>query len=145
METIGSLLDKLSICKIKIEKLKESNNSMLPSVELQRDSLISEIDILLGNVVAGLVPIEEPKHKLYAHEKSSGEKFNGFAEAALKLFETNYTLWNLEDKRRDKTLSNEVVRVICDDIAKYNRLRNDTMDEINTILSQKIKRSTETQ
>ena len=143
METIGSLLDKLSICKIKIEKLKETNNPMLASVELQRDNLVSEINELLGKVVAGIVPAEEPKHKFYAHENASGNVSAGFAEATLKLFETNYTLWNLEDKRRDKNLQDAEVRVICDDIAKYNRLRNDTMDEINRIIAKKINETTE--
>jgi hypothetical protein len=140
METLGSLIDKLTIEKIRCEKMKGSSVSYetLVGVERKVVDLQSEINSYLTLAVRGEVNLEDPKFKFYKNENASGDVFSGVAEAISRLAEANYTLWNLEDKRRDKTIGDEERLRVCDDVAKWNRIRNDSMDSINKLLHDKI-------
>jgi hypothetical protein len=97
-------------------------------------SLQSEIDAYIYHAIRGEVALEEPKFKFYKNEKPSGNEFENVSGAISKLAEANYTLWNLEDMRRDKSLSDEKRLAVCDDVAKWNRVRNDAMDSVNSML-----------
>ena len=143
METLGSLLDKYSIIKMKYNtKVREGDEELAKEIGKQIDNLKSEIDSYLTLAIRGQVPLEEPKFKMYKGEDPSGEKFGSFAPVMDRLFEANWTLWQLEDKRREKDRSDFEIRKICDDVAKFNRIRNDCMDEINKILSTLISEKT---
>ena len=65
--------------------------------------------------------------------------FNAIADAISRLFEANITLWNLEDRRRDKSLPDAVRLAVCDDVATWNRVRNDAMDAVNRMLKGMIR------
>ena len=47
----------------------------------------------------------------------------------------NIRLWHLEDKRRDKSLSDKERLEACDMVAVVNKQRNDLMDEIDQMLA----------
>lgn len=139
METLGSLLDKYSISKIRLEnskKICDENN--IKNIENQSKKIKDEIDIYLYNAINNNVELEEQKFKIYKNEKPSGEEFSNISSAIERLFDSNITLWNLEDKRRDKSYSDKEIREICDDVAKYNRIRNDCIDYINKLFSKMI-------
>ena len=78
METLGSLVDKLTIANVRLWHLEETKHSpkatdqevaaaarKINTVNLQRNSLIDEIDELLENALkTGKAP-RQPKVKLY--------------------------------------------------------------------------------
>jgi hypothetical protein len=135
METLGSLLDKLSIENIRLTKLAEPENAEVRGLVQQKlEALKGEIHGFLALAVKGEIPLEEPKHKFYKGERPAGDVFAGIADAISRLFEANITLWNLEDRRRDKSLPDAVRLTICDDVATWNRVRNDAMDAVNRML-----------
>jgi len=150
METLGSLIDKFSISALRLNNTKLRLNDskkdeekkelykLIDNVLIQKQNLQEEIDSYLYSAIKGDVKLEEPKYKIYKGEKPSDEKFNKIGEAINNLFKANAILWSLEDIRRDKTKTDAEIRVVCDDVAKYNRIRNDTMDEINKIISELI-------
>ena len=135
METLGSLIDKFSISMLRLQNTKPE---MVSVVESQKNDLKNEIDEYLRMALNGSVRLQEPKFKNYKGENASGINFNKIGDAVESLFKSNTTLWNLEDERRDKTKSDIEIRVICEDVAKFNRIRNDSMDEINKLLSELI-------
>ncbi|MFH1738032.1 MAG: DUF4254 domain-containing protein [bacterium] len=56
-------------------------------------------------------------------------------EAIDRLIEANLTLWHKEDERRDRSLSDSDRLRAADEITVWNRKRNQTIDEINTLLA----------
>jgi len=140
METLGSLIDKYAINKIRHSKYSEGDvdPSKLASIEGVSVSLRSEIDEYLARAVTGEIPLEEPKNKLYNTNYYQDQKFESISEVIDKLFGANLTLWNLEDQRRDKSLADDVRLKICDEVSTVNGLRNNCMDEINKNLSELI-------
>jgi hypothetical protein len=149
-ETYGSLQDKYFILCIRaysiISKKSptetkeqiEERHKLADLVVAQRNDIQNEIKDFTILAEQGRAKLQEPKYKTYKGEVSSGLKFDNIDEARRNLFETNQILWDLEDLRRDKTKSDAEIRKICDDVAKYNRIRNDTIDEINTLFSLSI-------
>lgn len=142
METLGSLIDKFSITKLRINAMRDKNveEIKINLVSQQAENLKTEIDSFLVQAIKGKVQLEEPKFKFYQNEDASGEKYTSLSSSIERLFEANYTLWNLEDKRRDTNYSDKQIREICDDVAKYNRVRNDMIDEINANFSVMIRK-----
>ena len=141
METLGSLLDKFAINKIRLDKYKsqlDRDASKLASIEGVSLSLGREIDEYLSRAVTGEIPLEEPKNKLYNANYYKDQNFESMAQIVDKLFGANLTLWNLEDQRRDKSLADDVRLKICDEVSTVNGLRNNCMDEINKNLSELI-------
>lgn len=135
METLGSLLDKLSIENIRLSKLAgEESADWRDQVRQKLENLKGEINGFLALAVAGEIPLEEPKHKFYKGERPASEVFAGIADAISRLFEANITLWNLEDRRRDKSIPDAERLAICDEVATWNRVRNDAMDAVNRLL-----------
>jgi hypothetical protein len=134
METFGSLLDKLSIETIRLSKLDESSAEVVSGVSSKINILKAEIDDYIIAAVAKKVPIEDPKFKIYKYEKPAGDVFGGIGDAVARLFEANLKLWNLEDVRRDKSVADKDRLAACDDVARWNRVRNDAMDSINNML-----------
>ena len=87
METLGSLLDKLSIENIRLTKLAERGDAdLLDPVRRKLENLKSEINGHLALAIAGEIPIEEPKHKFYQGERPAGDVFNAKVAARLKKF-----------------------------------------------------------
>lgn len=82
METVGSLVDKLSINELKIYHMEEQNrridvdekfhedcNLRLSILKMQRDDLREELQILMDDVLAG-----RKKFKLYRQMKMYNDK-----------------------------------------------------------------------
>jgi hypothetical protein len=56
-----------------------------------------------------------------------------------KLTIANIRLWHLEDRRRDRTLSDSTRLEAADRIAEVNNKRNDLIDEIDALLDAAIR------
>jgi hypothetical protein len=136
METLGSLYDKYTIACIRSDALEHSEyktDELIKGVSDQKRDLAMEIESFLISAGRRRVKLQELKYKMYKGESPSGVKFNSIKAAEHFLLDTNRTLWKLEDNRRDKTKSDAEIRQICDDVAKHNRMRNDTIDQINIL------------
>ena len=141
METLGSLLDKYSIAKNRFWVLtSEGNKEKLPAVLDQLHALQTEIDSFVALAIKGEIPLQEPKLKMYKHENASGVLFQSLGPAIDKLFDANWTLWKLEDLRRNKAVPDHERLAAADAVSGSNRIRNDCIDEINRVFSELVKK-----
>ena len=147
-ETLGSLIDKLSIKNLRYwhldELIQQENSSDLKTEELkakliivesQRKDLLNEIDIFLAAALAGEVKVCDEKVKLYRNTNvSSLEKVSKLGEAVSELAMSNTRIWHLEDEvRREDLLDSEIVK-LKRKIDQNNQERCNLVDKVDEIL-----------
>ncbi|KMP10804.1 hypothetical protein UR09_02210 [Candidatus Nitromaritima sp. SCGC AAA799-A02] len=153
-ETLGSLIDKLSIKNLRYwhldEVIQEKGDSdpqtselkaKLELVDRQRKDLLEEIDAFLNAALAGEVKICDEKVKLYnnPNARSVGD-LDKLGEAVSELAVRNIRLWHLEDEVRRTDLPDaEIVRVKRK-IDTNNQERNNYMDKVDEILNNVVKK-----
>ena len=150
-ETLGSLVDKLSIKNLRIwhldEALEEKNASKLISsayaelkarrdlADKQRQNLVNEINDFLVSALKGEVCIRDEKIKLYANTNvSSSDSIKKLGEAVSELAIRNIKLWHCEDEVRRTDLADVEIVKIKRKIDTTNQERNDLMDKVDEIL-----------
>jgi len=152
-ETLGSLIDKLSIKNLRYWHLDEAlqakdssdpqKKELIAKVELvdrQRKKLSEEIDIFLNAALAGEVRIRDEKVKLYKNlNVSSSEDLNRLGETVSKLAMSNIKLWHLEDEVRREDLPDSEIVKIKRTIDTNNQERNNFMDKVDEILEGSVK------
>jgi hypothetical protein len=133
MDTIGSLIDKLSILEIRRDHTTDQDSLRVLNESAER--LKGEIDETILNIVEGKIcdewAIKQPKLKNYAHQDNQMEKSEGLAKVIQNLIDANIHLWNIEDTRRDKSLTDGVRLEAADQISVWNKKRNDAMDNVD--------------
>ena len=149
-ETLGSLIDKLSIKNLRYwhldELIQQENSSDLKTEELkakliivesQRKDLLNEINAFLAAALAGEVKVCDEKVKLYRNTNvSSLEKVSKLGEAVSELAMSNTRIWHLEDEvRREDLLDSEVVK-LKRKIDQNNQERCNLVDKVDEILQQ---------
>ena len=149
-ETLGSLIDKLSIKNLRYwhldELIQQENSSDLKTEELkakliivesQRKDLLNEIDTFLAAALAGEVKVCDEKVKLYRNTNvSSLENVSKLGEAVSELAMSNTRIWHLEDEvRREDLLDSEVVK-LKRNIDQNNQERCNLVDKVDEILQQ---------
>ena len=149
-ETLGSLVDKLSIKNLRYWHLDESiakEDSSSPQtqelkaklklVDNQRNDLLNEIDAFLAAALTGDVKVCDEKVKLYRNTNvSSLENINKLGEAVSELAMSNTRIWLLEDEvRREDLLDSEVVK-LKRNIDQNNQERCNLVDKVDEILQQ---------
>ena len=147
-ETLGSLIDKLSIKNLRYWHLDESiakENSSSPQtqelkiklklVDSQRKDLLNEIDAFLAAALTGDVKVCDEKVKLYRNTNvSSLENINKLGEAVSELAMSNTRIWHLEDEvRREDLLDSEIVK-LKRKIDQNNQERCNLVDKVDEIL-----------
>lgn len=148
-ETLGSLVDKLSIKNLRLwhldEALEESGVSEDKTCELQakrelvfkqRRDLMDEIDGFFAAALEGKVKIRDEKVKLYDNKNvkpTDGVKELGLAVSELSI--RNIRCWRLEDEVRREDLPDSEIVQLKRRIDAANQERNDLMDKIDQILS----------
>jgi len=147
-ETLGSLIDKLSIKNLRYwhldELIQQENSSDLKTEELkaklitvesQRKDLLNEIDTFLAAALAGEVKVCDEKVKLYRNTNvSSLENVNKLGEAVSELAMSNTRIWHLEDEvRREDLLDSEIVK-LKRKIDQNNQERCNLVDKVDEIL-----------
>ena len=123
-ETLGSLVDKLSIKNLRIwhldEALEEKNASNYAELKARRDladkqrqSLVNEINDFLVSAFKGEVCIRDEKIKLYTNTNvSSSDNIKKLGEAVSELAIRNIKLWHCEDEVRRTDLADvEIVKI----------------------------------
>lgn len=141
-ETIGSLIDKLCICKIREYKASQYGRpDILKGAMEQSKALKSELNELFDSIINGRVEvIEEKKLKMYRNEKDIGENNYSLATLINDLFAANLRLWDLEDTRRDKEVGDTDRLKACNDVSIWNQKRNKAVDDINELIAKSITR-----
>ena len=149
-ETLGSLIDKLSIKNLRYWHIdesiaKEDSSSQetqelkvkLKLVDSQRKDLLNEIDAFLAAALTGDVKVCDEKVKLYRNTNvSSLENINKLGEAVSELAMSNTRIWHLEDEvRREDLLDSEVVK-LKRNIDQNNQERCNLVDKVDEILQQ---------
>ena len=152
-ETLGSLIDKLSIKNLRYWHLDEDSQArdssdpqkqeLMDKMELvdrQRKELLEEIDVFLSSALAGEVRIRDEKVKLYKNlNVTSAENINHLGEAVSKLAMSNIKLWHLEDEVRREDLPDSEIVKIKRTIDTNNQERNNFMDKVDEILEDSVK------
>tara|TARA_Y100001936_G_scaffold60937_1_gene60020 strand:- start:941 stop:1420 length:480 start_codon:yes stop_codon:yes gene_type:complete len=145
-ETLGSLVDKLSIKNLRIwhldEALKKGNGSGNEELkakrdlaEKQRQRLVGEINDFLIAALNGDVCVRDEKIKMYTNTNvSSSANINRLGQAISELAFRNIKLWHCEDDvRRTDLVDSEIVK-IKRRIDTTNQERNDLIDKVDEIL-----------
>jgi len=154
-ETLGSLVDKLSIKNLRIwhldEGLEDEGTPVSKRQELQakrdladsqRQELAKEIDGFLGAALRGEVRICDEKIKMYTNTNvSSSEGIKALGKAVSELASRNIKIWHLEDEVRRTDLPDATIVETKRKIDTANQERNDLMDKVDEIL---LKHSTTT-
>ena len=145
-ETLGSLVDKLSIKNLRIwhldEALEQKNASDYSELKARRDladkqrqNLVNEINDFLVSAFKGEVCIRDEKIKLYANTNvSSSDSIKKLGEAVSELAIRNIKLWHCEDEVRRTDLADVEIVKIKRRIDTTNQERNDLMDKVDEIL-----------
>jgi hypothetical protein len=143
-ETLGSLVDKLSIKNLRIWHLEEALGKDSKSEELkgkrdladkQRQKLVQEINDFLVAALQGEVCIRDEKIKMYTNTNvSSSDSIKKLGEAVSELAFRNIKLWHCEDEVRRTDLADSEIVEIKRRIDTTNQERNDLMDKVDQIL-----------
>ena len=143
-ETLGSLVDKLSIKNLRIWHLEEALEKDSGSEELkakrdladkQRQNLVEEINGFLVSALQGKVCIRDEKIKMYTNTNvSSSDSIKKLGEAVSELAFRNIKLWHCEDEVRRTDLADSEIVKIKRRIDTTNQERNDLMDKVDEIL-----------
>jgi hypothetical protein len=143
-ETLGSLVDKLSIKNLRIWHLEEVLEKDSDSEEFktkrdladkQRQNLVQEINDFLVAALQGEVCIRDEKIKMYTNSNvSSSDSIKRLGEAVSELAFRNIKLWHCEDEVRRTDLTDSEIVKIKRRIDTTNQERNDLMDKVDEIL-----------
>ena len=154
-ETLGSLIDKLSIKNLRywhldeVMQAKDVSGSQVEElkakmelVDCQRKELLGEIDAFLSAALKGEVRIRDEKVKLYKNlNVVSSDGLNQLGEAVSELAMSNIKIWHLEDEvRRDDLTDSKIVKTKRS-IDTTNQERNNLMDKVDEILEKAVKQS----
>jgi hypothetical protein len=151
-ETLGSLVDKLTIKDLREynlnerlgqEKDKSITSQIRQKLELlkkQKLNLLSEIESFVIAAAKGKIILRDEKLKLYNPLESIGKipKCNKLGEAISFLAQKNAQLWHLEDEARRKDKGLAYVGSIKRKIDLANQQRNDLIDKIDELFEKKV-------
>ena len=137
--TVGYLLDLLIINEVRKEKMADDLNPEIKiDLNKQNGFYLREIGRCLLEISDGQRPGKFAKHKNY--DKNIGEaESNNLIEVIYKLYQRHSTLWDLEDKRRDKNLNDKVRLSYCDEVSVVNKKRNDLVEQVDKIIDNDLK------
>ena len=143
-ETLGSLVDKLTIKNIRLDNLRKKgkkSKKKINIVQSQRGRLIEEMNQFLAQALKGKIKLKDEKVKLYRQSRV-GEKISGTLGALVDyLCQKNMQLWHLEDEARRSDVSEAYIGRIKREIDIANQKRNDLIDQIDELLERKVKKS----
>ena len=137
--TVGYLLDLLIINEVRKEKLAtELNNDVKIDLNKQNGNLLREIGRYLLEISEGKRPGVFAKHKNYDKEIVEPETEN-LIKVIYKLYQRHTDLWELEDLRRDRSVSDKVRLDAADEISVINKKRNDLVEQVDKIIDSDLK------
>ncbi len=153
-ETLGSLVDKLSIKSIREFYLKQMIASKkskftkkqlkekLLVLETQKKLLIKEVEEFVIEATRRKIILKDEKLKLYNKPQAIGKigRVNSLSKAIDGLSKKNMELWQLEDQARREDVPLSYIGKTKRKIDVANQQRNDLIDKIDEFFSEKIKK-----
>ena len=141
-ETLGSLVDKLTIKNIRLNNLrKKGSKKKINIVQSQRKELIEEMNQFLARVSKRKVKLKDEKVKLYKQPKVEEKILATLGALVDRLCQKNMQLWHLEDEARRSDVNDAYIGRIKRKIDITNLSRNDLIDRIDELLERKVKKS----
>ena len=143
-ETLGSLVDKLTIKNIRLNNLRKKrgkNKRKIGIVQSQRRELIEEMDQFLAQALKGKVKLKDEKVKLYKQPRAEEKILATLGALVDRLCQKNMQLWHLEDEARRSDVNDAYIGRIKRKIDITNLSRNDLIDRIDELLERKVKKS----
>ncbi|MCG2710785.1 MAG: DUF4254 domain-containing protein [Candidatus Omnitrophica bacterium] len=151
-ETLGSLIDKLTIKSIREFHLAESlkaKKSKFSKTELklkmnllkkQKELQLKEIEEFINLALNSSITLREEKIKLYNKPEDIGRigKNEKLSKAIEGLSRKNIELWHLEDEARRTDMPLSYIGKIKKKIDPTNQQRNDFIDKIDELFEKLI-------
>ncbi len=151
-ETLGSLIDKLTIKSIRefyLSKSLKSKKSKFPKRELklkmgllkkQKTLQLKEIEDFISLALNKKITLREEKIKLYNKPEDIGRigKNEKLSKAIEGLSRKNIELWHLEDEARRTDMPLSYIGKIKKKIDPTNQQRNDFIDKIDELFEKAI-------
>ena len=152
-ETLGSLIDKLTIKSIReyyIRKMLQSKRAKFSKKHLkdklnilqrQKRLLMKEIEEFVVLASKGAISLKEEKIKLYNKPEMMGRVrgTDTLSKAIDNLSKKNLELWRLEDEARREDVPLAHIGTVKRKIDVANQNRNDLIDRIDELIERKIK------
>ena len=153
-ETLGSLVDKITIKEIRKyhlqEMLKQKDgkfsgvaiNSKITLLNKQIETMGDEIDGFIMSALKGKIHLRDEKLKIYnaVEDMNKIPQFASLGQTISGLAQKNLELWHLEDEARRKDVGLDYIGGIKRKIDLANQQRNDFIDKIDELFENKIKR-----
>lgn len=141
-ETLGSLVDKLTIKNIRLNNLrKKGSKKKIDIVQSQRKELIEEMNQFLARALKRKIKLKDEKVKLYKQPKVEEKILATLGALVDRLCQKNMQLWHLEDEARRSDVNDAYIGRIKRKIDITNLSRNDLIDRIDGLLERKVKKS----
>ncbi|MBA7510033.1 hypothetical protein ES705_02007 [subsurface metagenome] len=141
-ETLGSLVDKLTIKNIRLNNLrKKGSKKKINIVQSQRKELIEEMNQFLARALKRKVKLKDEKVKLYKQPRVEEKILATLGALVDRLCQKNMQLWHLEDEARRSDVNDAYIGRIKRKIDITNLSRNDLIDRIDGLLERKVKKS----
>jgi hypothetical protein len=152
-ETLGSLVDKITIKEIRKYHLREmlehkdgkfpadAVNSKIALLNRQIKAMAAEIDGFIVLALKGKIHLREEKLKIYNAPEDMNKipELASLGAAISGLAQKNLELWHLEDEARRKDVTLEHTGAIKKKIDLANQQRNDFIDKIDRLLEDMVK------
>jgi len=153
-ETLGSLIDKLTIKDLREYHLSESlrlktnkfsvadTRRMIELVRRQKKRMLVEIEAFVAAAAAGKAALRDEKLKMYnaVADMNRIPRLTSVGEAISCLAQKNSELWHLEDQARRKDVTLAFIGSIKRKIDLANQQRNDLIDRIDALLEETLKK-----
>jgi len=152
-ETLGSLVDKITIKEIRKYHLQEmlehkdgkfpadAINSKITLLNKQIKTMAAEIDGFIVSALKGKIHLRDEKLKIYnaLEDMNKIPQFASLGATISGLAQKNLELWHLEDEARRKDVTLEYIGGIKKKIDSANQQRNDLIDKIDKRLEDMVK------
>lgn len=138
MDTVGSLIDKITIAEKRLENTEDV--SVIFDLKQQMGWMLLELAHSIIDGYSGNRPLSFKKHKIYDKSVKDFESqaIFGIIDHIKNLKSYNNKLWELEDIRRDLSLTDSERLAAADEVSVYNKKRNDCMDNIDSVIEEYI-------
>ncbi len=142
-ETLGSLIDKITIVKLK--QWHTEDQERLTSLWTQQKQLEDEIDQFFAGALSGDIPVERltfKANKVYDRQKFGLKDNQGatLGQVVADLAQINSQVWHVQEKVYDfENIPVEEKDQIINQLAIYNLDRNKCIDQIDLLFQQQIK------
>lgn len=142
METLGSLIDKLTIVNLK--QLHTHDEWKGTTLKIQSRQLVAEINGYFSDALSGKISREhlfQPSTKIHTGTKSPSCLCVSMGEAMSQLVTANNGVWHMQEKVYDfRNVPPELKDEVIEQLAVFNLQRTKCIDEIDRMFREMIQK-----